>query len=84
MTLYDAVEVALRMVRAIRVEQDEQQRAEAADGRTVREVFWEERFGSLATYNSEVARGIVHTPEWIQKMADMQSDYNAKIQRRLD
>jgi len=59
-------------------------RRSAADGRTVREVFWEERFNSLATYNSEVARGIVHTPEWIQKMADMQSDYNAKIQRRLD
>ena len=29
------------------------------------EFEWDE----LATYNSEVARGIVHTPEWKEKMA---------------
>jgi hypothetical protein len=29
-------------------------------------------FADLATYNSEVARGIVHTAEWDAKMAEQQ------------
>jgi hypothetical protein len=30
----------------------------------------------LARYNSEVARGIVHTDEWKAKMAAMQKTFN--------
>jgi hypothetical protein len=30
------------------------------------------QFNDLATYNSERARGIVHTPEWVEKMAEQQ------------
>ena len=50
-------------------------------GRAPREEFWEQRFNALATYNSEVSRGLVHTPEYVRRMAVMQADYNAKIQR---
>ena len=39
-------------------------------------------FGDLATYNSEVARGIVHTPEWDARMAEDQARFN-KQQRDL-
>ena len=30
----------------------------------------------LGTYNSEVARGIIHTKKWIYKMAQLQSQFN--------
>ena len=30
----------------------------------------------LATYNSEVSRGIVHTKEYNQKMKDMQEQFD--------
>lgn len=50
-------------------------------GRAPREEFWEVRFDALAAYNSEVARGIVHTPEWDQAMSRVQADYNAKMER---
>lgn len=30
----------------------------------------------LATYNSEVSRGIKHTKEWCDKMANEQINYN--------
>ena len=32
----------------------------------------EHRWDALATYNGEVARGLVHTPEWKAKMAEEQ------------
>lgn len=30
----------------------------------------------LAAFNSERARGIMHTPEWIEKMARLQARFN--------
>lgn len=41
-----------------------------------REREFQERWGDLATYNSEVARGIVHTPEYDAKMREKQKQYN--------
>ncbi len=35
-------------------------------------------FADLATYNSEVARGIVHTEEWKRLMALRQEQFNAE------
>ena len=34
---------------------------------------------ALATYNAEVARGIVHTPEWTALMAEAQASYDAQV-----
>jgi hypothetical protein len=34
-------------------------------------------FNTLAAYNTECAHGIVHTPEWQEKMAALQSRFNA-------
>jgi len=34
------------------------------------------RFADLAQYNAEVARGIMHTPEWKAKMAQEQRRFN--------
>jgi len=31
---------------------------------------------ALATYNSEVMRGLVHTPEWRERMAQLQDQFN--------
>lgn len=33
-------------------------------------------FSALARYNSEAARGIVHTPEWKAKMAEEQRRFD--------
>ena len=49
--------------------------------RKPKEVFWERKFHKLADYNGEVARGILHTDEWRELMADMQDYYNRKMQR---
>jgi hypothetical protein len=38
----------------------------------------EHRWDDLATYNAEVARGIMHTPEWKTKMAEEQELFNAE------
>lgn len=35
----------------------------------------------LATYNSEVARGLVHTPEWVSYMAHLQKRFNQENDR---
>ena len=35
-------------------------------------------FNTLARYNAEVAHGIVHTPEWDERMAALQSQFNAR------
>jgi hypothetical protein len=34
------------------------------------------RFDKLATYNSEVGRGLVHTPEWREQMAELQREFH--------
>jgi hypothetical protein len=39
-------------------------------------------FAALATYNSERARGIVHTPEWVARMVTEQERFG-KQQREL-
>ena len=35
-----------------------------------------QKFEALAVYNAEVARGIVHTPEWDARMADLQREFD--------
>lgn len=35
----------------------------------------------LATYNAERARGIVHTPEWDERMAKAQARFDADVER---
>ena len=50
----------------------------------------QERFGglsmadiiTLADYNAERGHGIMHTPEWQAKMAEMQARYDAAEQQR--
>ena len=41
------------------------------------------RFTELATYNSEVARGIAHTPEWVAKMAAVQVEFDDRLATSL-
>lgn len=41
-------------------------------------------FTDLATYNSEVARGIVHTPEWVEAMRNQQERFNAQQAERAE
>lgn len=43
----------------------------------------EYRYAELATYNSEVARGIVHTDEWKQRMRLEQELYDHGIEMRM-
>jgi len=33
-------------------------------------------FDDLARYNAEVARGLVHTPEWAERMAAQQATFD--------
>lgn len=40
-------------------------------------------FNQLAKYNSEVARGIMHTEEWKQKMAQLQKTYNDELDKEF-
>lgn len=39
-------------------------------------------FNTLGKYNAERARGIVHTPEWQEKMAELQSQFDATERER--
>ena len=41
-------------------------------------------FETLATYNAEVARGIVHTPEWDARMADLQREFDARVEAAIE
>lgn len=41
-----------------------------------------DRWDQLSTYNAEVARGLVHTPEWTEQMARLQEAFNAETGRR--
>ena len=43
--------------------------------------FWDKIYEPLATYNSEVARGILHTPEWELKMQILQKEYDWKMRQ---
>ena len=37
------------------------------------------RWDALALYNAECARGIVHTPEWDERMAKRQAAFDASL-----
>lgn len=37
---------------------------------------WDDRFMPLANYNGECLRGIVHTPEYDERMRALQAEYN--------
>lgn len=37
---------------------------------------WMARWGELLRYNDEVEHGVVHTPEYVEKMALEQQRYN--------
>lgn len=39
------------------------------------------RWGDLATYNAEKGRGIMHTPEWIERMIIKQEQYYEYIEQ---
>jgi len=41
--------------------------------------WWRPVYDVLAQYNSEVARGLVHTDGWAKKMAQYQEEYNSVI-----
>ena len=49
-----------------------------------------EKFHPLATYSSERARGIMHTPEWDARMAELQREFDqwdtrmAELQQEFD
>ena len=36
---------------------------------------WDSKFDALATYNSEVMRGLVHTREYEKRMDELQKEY---------
>lgn len=41
-------------------------------------------FETLATYKAECERGIVHTPEWDARMADLQREFDARVEAMLE
>lgn len=42
-------------------------------------MLWKKEYNLLATYNSEVARGIIHTKEYVEKMKKLQKEYNKEL-----
>lgn len=42
-------------------------------------MFWDDKFLPLSTYNGEVARGILHTDEYKEKMKVMQAEYLSEM-----
>lgn len=34
------------------------------------------KFDALATYNAEKARGLLHAPQWVERMEQLQSDFD--------
>lgn len=51
--------------------------------REQRELEFNLRWGGLAIYNSEVARGIVHTKEYDENMARIQEEYEKYLKRSI-
>ena len=45
-------------------------------------ISWEVDYDKLATYNSEVHRGLVHTTKYKLKMEEIQKEYNTLINQR--
>ena len=48
--------------------------------RELNKLFWQVKYQTLATYNSECARGIVHTKEYDIKMSRIQQEYDADLE----
>ena len=46
--------------------------------------IWHEKFQPLAIYNSEVARGVIHTQAWVNEMMILQEQYDDKIQKHCN
>ena len=46
------------------------------------EALWKPEYDALSRYNAEKHRGISHTPEWIEKMAALQNEYDKQIQKQ--
>jgi len=44
---------------------------------------YQDRVARLGRYNSEVGRGVMHTPEWVAFMADEQAWFNDLHYRRV-
>jgi hypothetical protein len=44
----------------------------------------EYRFAALAEYNTERARGIVHTEEWRKRMKKEQAKFDAEMRAELE
>lgn len=42
---------------------------------------WRPEFEVLARYNAEVARGIQHTPEWCERMSELQHQFDQTFGR---
>jgi len=40
---------------------------------------WKSEYDDLAIYHSEVARGLVHTRYWEEKMLEIQQRYNTAL-----
>ena len=47
--------------------------------RVDREMEWNRKWGALSAYPAERHRGIVHTPEYVAKMAEKQKRYDAEM-----
>jgi hypothetical protein len=43
------------------------------------EAMTEREIETLARYNSEVGRGIMHRPDWVAKMAELQCRYDEAV-----
>lgn len=44
----------------------------------LRRTYFSLRVEDLAIYNAEIARGIVHTPEWDEQMQRLQEQFDAQ------
>jgi len=41
-------------------------------------MFWDDKYLPLSTYNGEVARGVLHTKEYKEKMKLLQKEFNSE------
>jgi hypothetical protein len=41
------------------------------------------KYCQLATYNSECARGLVHTPQWVEFMESLQTQFNVWSEQQI-
>ena len=43
--------------------------------------LWKPEYNVLASYNSEVSRGVLHTNKWKEKMRQLQNNYNVFLKK---